>query len=156
MKTFIMMLALCVSLIDFPEATAHGVRNDVESFETNEVVITVHIGGEIGRRSRDCKKLALSCLEFSVDYDINVMPVKGSTPLNISMPSSSSMRITFPLPETEPVIDDTFGVEEETIVASKLCKMLGYSKIKILKGEYKCVSEKPGYGSVVVNVVATK
>ncbi len=156
MKTIIMMLALCVSLIDLPEVTAHGVRNTVESFESNEIVITVSIGGEIGRRSKDCKKLALSCLDISFDADINVLPVKGATPLNISMPNSSSMRIIFPLPETEPVIDDTFGVEDETTVATKLCKMLGYSKIKILKGEYKCVSEKPGYGSVVVNVVATK
>jgi hypothetical protein len=156
MKAIVIVLAFFSALLQLPKVEAHSVAGNLEAFEASEVVITVHITGEIGRRSRDCKGLGLSCLKISFDYEINAMPVKGTSPLNISMPSTSTMRITFPLPETEPVIDDTFGVEDEMTIAPKLCKMLGYSKIKVLKGEYKCTSEKPGYGTTVVNVVTFK
>lgn len=148
MKKLTVLLFLISQLISFESFSAISNNSAIPI----EITVTVTVGGEIGIKSKGCRGLGVSCLEFGLDYDINLVRFgkapAGSTIMQFDVLKSGEVRMTFFSNNS-----GDFELDMNTSLGPKISKLLGYKDIVLPKGVYTA-SKRPD-GALEVTTKAT-
>jgi len=113
--------------------------------------ICILLGGEIGLRNMDCKRISLQCLEWGYDFGIvrfgQASP--GKTILEFTTISPNKLGIAFYTSKTGPL-----EMPENFSLPAKVSALLGYKEVVILKGQYDLSKRNDGAYYGVMNIQA--
>lgn len=143
------MKIILIALIAFSQLlTTSLIAKEVPAKKPADVEITINIKGEIGKKSRGCKGIGLSCLHLELDIDIVRFgkAALGSTIINFETLPNNQLKMTFFSNN-----DGDMEIESDLTLGSKISKLLGYSDVVVLKGNYKTTKRSDGAYVVVVN-----
>lgn len=153
-KVFVIAMFL-LSFGAFSPETAQAQTKSSTQLSEKKIKIYITIGGEIGRRSRNCAGFGLSCIEIGGGFEVELRQQSLNPSFELSVPNSLQLNMTFLSMGTGfEEATDVFYVDSDTNVSKEIASKLGLAEDKTLvikAGEYKTTKNAEGKVVALVN-----